>query len=100
MPDAFDGGGGAVNFCRKVLCKDSFVYLQNSPSHADGKSQFNRFFIGHLLHIRVGVAWKGWGTEVEGEGRAGGRLKNLTEHLLCTRSYTHRRPLNIYSNLV
>ena len=99
MPDTFDGlgEGGAVNFCRKVLCKDSFVYLQNSPSHADGKSQFNRFFIGHLLHTGVG-RWKGWGTGVERGG--GGRLKNLTEHLLCTRSYTHRRPLNIYSNLV
>lgn len=42
-------GGTAVNFYRKVLCKGSFVCLQNS-SHADSKSQFNRFFMGHLLH--------------------------------------------------
>lgn len=40
-----EAAGVAVNFIRKVICKGSFVFFQNSASHADGKSQFNRFFV-------------------------------------------------------
>ena len=82
----------AVNFLRKVICKGSTVRLQNSPSHADGKSQVNRFFTGHLLHTGVGGLGDGCG----GEARGG---KNLTEHLLCARPCAHR-PLSIHNNLV
>lgn len=38
--------GMAANFFRKVICKGLFVCFQNSPSYADSKSQFNRFFMG------------------------------------------------------
>lgn len=38
--------GWLLIFFRKVIGKGSFVCFQNSPSHADGKSQLHRFFVG------------------------------------------------------